>query len=81
MSERSRPRIPSPDERRRRYEAAMAAGALEYQDIIDRLNAEGLPTVFTQTGGMNAALEVQLGTGSTLLITNADDALAGLDPR
>ncbi len=32
--------------------------------------------MFTQTGGMNAALEVQLDSGHTLLVTDAEDALS-----
>ena len=49
---------------------------MTYQDVLDRLAAAGLPAAFTQTGGMCAALEVQLETGHTLLITDADDTLA-----
>lgn len=57
-----------------RYEATMMAGAAQYQDVIDALNEAGLPTSFIETGGMNAALEVQLEAGETLLITDAEDA-------
>ncbi len=35
-------------------------GTARYADVIDALNGMGLPTVFTQTGGMCAALEVSL---------------------
>lgn len=52
------------------------AGAAQYQDVLDRLDDEGLPARFTQTGGMNAALEVTLETGQTLLITDFADSLA-----
>ena len=57
-------------------QAAMDIGTERYRDVIDVLNAEGLPTVFTQTGGMCAALEVTLGTGRYLLITDAGDSLS-----
>ncbi len=39
------------------------------------MTASGLPTIFTQTGGMCAALEVQLETGYTLLITDFEEPL------
>jgi len=39
---------------------AMAVGTARYADVIAALDAAGLPTVFTQTGGMCAALEVTL---------------------
>ncbi|WP_448640747.1 hypothetical protein [Geodermatophilus sp. URMC 63] len=58
------------------YEATMALGQAQYQDVIDALSGAGLPTVFTQTGGMNAALEVRLDGGHTLLVTDAEDSLA-----
>jgi hypothetical protein len=58
------------------YEETMAFGRAQYADVLDRLNAVGLPAVFTQTGGMCAAIEVQLETGRTLLITDADDSLS-----
>ncbi|WP_157944006.1 hypothetical protein [Blastococcus atacamensis] len=54
----------------------MAIGQSQYQDVIDNLSAAGLPTTFTQTGGMNAALEVLLDGGYSLLITDFDDSLA-----
>jgi len=55
---------------------AMAVGAARYADIIATLNGAGLPTVFTQTGGMCAALEVTLDNGQHLLITDAEDSLS-----
>ena len=55
---------------------AMAIGAARYADIITTLNGAGLPTVFTQTGGMCAALEVTLEAGQHLLITDAEDSLS-----
>ncbi len=58
------------------YDEAMAVGAGRYADVIDTLNSAGLPTVFTQTGGMCAALEVTLENGQHLLITDAEDALS-----
>lgn len=40
----------------RDIQAAMdiGTGTGSYRDVIDALNAEGLPTIFIQTGGMNA---------------------------
>jgi hypothetical protein len=58
------------------FETTMALGQREYQDVIDALAAAGLPASFTQTGGMNAALEVRLDSGHTLLVTDAEDSLA-----
>jgi hypothetical protein len=58
------------------FEQTMALGQAEYQDVLDALAGAGLPTVFTQTGGMNAALEVRLDGGWTVLVTEADDSLA-----
>ena len=55
---------------------AMTIGAARYADIITTLNGAGLPTVFTQTGGMCAALEVTLEAGQHLLITDAEDSLS-----
>lgn len=65
----------SPEARRARFDRAMEAGAREYQDVLDRLAEEGLDGVFTQTGGMNAALEITLDGGS-VLVTDAEDALS-----
>jgi hypothetical protein len=65
----------SAEARRARFDEAMAAGAREYQDVLDRLAEEGLGGVFTQTGGMNAALEITLDGGS-VLITDAEDTLS-----
>ncbi len=58
------------------YDETMAWGADQYSDVLKRLNDEGLPASFTQTGGMCAAIEVQLETGRTLLITDAEDNLS-----
>ena len=60
----------------RDIQAAMDVGTERYRDVIDALNAQGLPTIFTQTGGMCAALEVTLETGRYLLITDAGDSLS-----
>ncbi len=54
----------------------MQFGHDRYVDVIDALNDAGLPATFTQTGGMNAALEVTLETGQYLLITDAGDSLS-----
>ncbi|RFU21035.1 hypothetical protein [Geodermatophilus marinus] len=58
------------------FEETMALGQAQYQDVIDRLTAVGWPTAFTQTGGMNAALEIRLDGGFSLLVTDAADSLA-----
>jgi hypothetical protein len=58
------------------YEQTMAAGARQYRDVIEGLAAAGLPATFTQTGGMNAALEVLLDGGHALLVTDAEDSLS-----
>lgn len=58
------------------YDDTMAWGAEQYRDVLTLLEEEGLPAAFTQTGGMCAAIEVQLETGHTLLITDADDTLS-----
>lgn len=59
-----------------RMDEAMAYGTVQYADAIAHLNDAGLPTAFTQTGGMCAALEVTLEGGQTLLITDGEDTLA-----
>jgi len=59
-----------------RMDEAMAVGTDRYADVIAALEAAGLPTVFTQTGGMCAALEVTLEAGQHLLITDAEDSLS-----
>ena len=58
------------------YQATMKIGQSRYQDVLDLLAGAGLRATFTQTGGMNAALEVLLDGGHTLLITDAEDALS-----
>lgn len=56
-------------------------GASRYVDVIEALNTAGLPTVFTQSGGMCAALAVQLETGRHLLITDAEDTSTETPPK
>jgi hypothetical protein len=58
------------------YDTTMAAGRARYRDVLDELAAAGLDGVFTQTGGMCAAIEVLLDGGHTLLVTDAEDTLA-----
>ncbi len=58
------------------YEETMALGRSQYADIIDDLHQMGLPAEFMQTGGMNAALEVRLEGGYSILVTESDDSLA-----
>ena len=58
------------------YEETMEVGRAESADVIQELTANGLPTEFTQTGGMNAALEVRLDGGYSILVTEADDSLS-----
>lgn len=58
------------------YEETMACGAGQYRDILERLDEAGLPATFIQTGGMCAAIQVQLETGRELLITDAEDSLS-----
>lgn len=58
------------------YDNTMAIGQARYQDVLDLLAASGLGATFAQTGGMNAALEVLLDGGYTLLITDAEDSLS-----
>lgn len=58
------------------YDQTMAAGADRYRDVLDLLADAGLSATFTQTGGMNAALEVLLDGGHTLLVTDVEDSLS-----
>ena len=58
------------------YEETMALGQSQYQDVLDGLSAAGLPATFTQTGGMNAALQISLDGGWRLLVTDAEDSLS-----
>jgi hypothetical protein len=56
------------------YEQQLQAGAAEYADALNALRGAGLPCEFSQTGGMNAAIEVRLERG-WVLVTDLDDAL------
>lgn len=58
------------------YEQTLAAGATQYRDVLRLLEDAGLRASFTQTGGMNAALEVLLDSGHSLLITDAEESLS-----
>lgn len=58
------------------YDTTMDIGKSRYQDVLDQLGSAGLGATFTQTGGMNAALEVVLDSGHALLITDAEDSLS-----
>lgn len=58
------------------YQTTMTIGQSRYRDVLDLLADAGLGATFTQTGGMNAALEVLLDSGHTLLITDAEDSLS-----
>ncbi len=58
------------------YDTTMKIGQDRYQDVLDLLATHELEATFTQTGGMNAALEVLLDGGHTLLITDAEDSLS-----
>lgn len=58
------------------HDTTMRIGQGRYQDVLDLLAAAGMQATFTQTGGMNAALEVLLDGGHTLLITDAEDPLS-----
>lgn len=58
------------------YEDTMRHGAAEYADAVDALRAAGLPAEFTQTGGMNAAIEALLEGGRRLVVADCEDSLA-----
>jgi hypothetical protein len=58
------------------YEQTMAYGAEQYRDVLHALAASGLPAEFIQTGGMCAAIEVALDSGSYLLLTDLEDTLS-----
>lgn len=53
----------------------MQYGVSIYAHELSLLVSSGLPTIFTQTGGMCPALEVKLETGQTLLITDFAEPL------
>lgn len=56
------------------YDRQLAAGANEYAAALFALREAGFPCEFSQTGGMNAAIEVRLERG-WVLVTDTDDAL------
>lgn len=58
------------------YQETLQVGADRYHDVLTVLRRAGLGATFTQTGGMNAASEVVLDGGHTLLITDAEDSLS-----
>lgn len=58
------------------YEDTMRAGTRAYGDVLAALSGAGFPASFTQTGGMCAALEIQLEAGHTILVTDADNTLS-----
>lgn len=57
-----------------KYHEVMATGEAEYRDVLDALRNQGHKAFFTQTGGMNAAIEVTLERGM-LLVTDSDEPL------
>ena len=58
------------------YDETMRLGAQNYAEPINALRQDGWQVEFTQTGGMNAAIQITLEGGSYLLITDADDSLS-----
>ena len=58
------------------YDETMNWGARQYADVLAALRRNGLPAQFVQTGGMCAAIEVQLEAGFQLLVTDAEDTLS-----
>jgi hypothetical protein len=57
------------------YEETMNRGTAEWAPVLTALAQAGLPATFTQTGGMNAALDVTLEGGYYLLITDGQEPL------
>lgn len=58
------------------YAQTMSLGADRYHHELTALAEAGIPATFTQTGGMNAALQAILDGGAVLLVTDFDDTLA-----
>lgn len=58
------------------YEQTMSMGTERYRDVLEHLSDAGFGATFTQTGGMNAALEVLLDGGHALLITDGEEPLS-----
>jgi hypothetical protein len=57
------------------YEQEMSDGEREYRDVLAALHRAGIPASFTQTGGMNAALDATLEGGAFLLVTGTEGSL------
>jgi hypothetical protein len=57
------------------YARAMAHAAEVYSDVLSALEDAGYVAQMTQTGGMCLAIEIGLGAGDTVLITDKDDIL------
>jgi hypothetical protein len=57
------------------YARAMEMGEQQYAHVLHLLSDMGLSAYFTQTGGMNAAIEVTLESQHYLLVTDAEDSL------
>jgi hypothetical protein len=63
--------------RSRDVDSALAHGRREYADVLAALDGwDRGAAIFTQTGGMCAALQMRLETGYLVLVTEADDPLA-----
>jgi hypothetical protein len=58
------------------YARQMHEGEQQYIHVLHLLEDMGLPAHFTQTGGMNAAIEVTLASNHYLLVTDAESSLA-----
>jgi hypothetical protein len=54
----------------------MHDGEQQYAHVLHLLDDMGLPAYFTQTGGMNAAIEVTWESSHYLLVTDAEGSLA-----
>jgi len=53
------------------HQDTLQVGQCRYQDVLHLLARAGMAATFTQTGGMNAAFEIVLDGGHTLLVTDA----------
>ncbi len=63
------------------FEETIRYGESQYSDVIITLAQHGLEVSFTQTGGMNAALEATLDGGAYLMITDEEESLAWERPQ
>lgn len=59
-----------------RHERAMKLGSDEYADVLSLLAENGYDAKFTQTGGMCAAIEFNLGDKHYVLVTDSDAPLS-----